>query len=165
MTVVAGWHEWVSEEKLALLEGWSRDGLSYMEVAKNMGVNVGTLQKWRKASDQIEAALRKGREVSDYLVENALFRRAVGFMTTEKKTVTRLDPNGGESIVEVTETEKHVLPDTLAQIFYLKNRRPQEWRDRREVGLEGTVGLVQIVDDLGGDRAPAQTDDGSELLA
>jgi hypothetical protein len=91
--------EWLSEENLALLEGWARDGLTDEQIAHNVGITAKTLYEWKNKHRAICDALKKGKEVVDYQVENALLNKAL---------------NG----------------DTTAQIFWLKNRRPDKWRDK-----------------------------------
>lgn len=124
--------QWLSEDALILIEGWARDGLTQEQIAHNMGVSENTLITWKKRSPLIFEALKKGKEVVDRIVENALFKRACGYDWTETTTVRTFDKTGkqtGESVKEVT---KHVSPDTTAQIFWLKNRKPEEWRDRKD---------------------------------
>lgn len=75
--------EWVTDEGLVLIEGWARDGLTYEQIAHNMGVTGTTLDVWRKRFPAISCALKKGRAVADYEVENALFKRAIGAKYTE----------------------------------------------------------------------------------
>ena len=72
--------EWLEPDKLILLEGWSRDGLTQEQIAHNMGIGLTTLKEWRKKEPTIEATLKKGREVADYEVENALFKNALDFL-------------------------------------------------------------------------------------
>lgn len=122
------YQEWLTEENLILLEGWARDGLTDEQIAHNMGINVSTLYSWKKSYKEISEALKKGKEVVDILVENALLKRAIGYKYTERKVI-HSDKDGDR--IEVT--EKEVPPDTTAQIFWLKNRKPEEWRDKREV--------------------------------
>lgn len=94
-------NEWLEKDNLILLEGWARDGLTFEQIAHNIGINVTTLRDWRKKEPTISAILKKGREVVDYEVENALLKSALEGNTT-------------------------------AQIFWLKNRRKMQWRDKVE---------------------------------
>ena len=68
---------WEETEKLTLLEGWSSDGLSMEQIAHNMGISKQTLYEWMKLSTYISDAIKKGKEVSDYMVQNALFTNAL----------------------------------------------------------------------------------------
>lgn len=127
------YEKWLTEQSLTLLEGWARSGLTDQDIAKNIGISRSTLNVWRERFPQIANAISAGKEVADYAVENALFRRAVGY-ETEEETLERLfDKTTGKFEMRVTKTvRKRVAPDTVAAIFWLKNRRPDKWRDRAE---------------------------------
>lgn len=115
---------WLTPEGLIKLEGWARDGLTDEQIAKNIGINRDTLYRWKKAHSDISDALKMGKEVIDRQVENALLKRALGY-TYDEVTF--------EDGVEVKRVRKQVAPDTTAQIFWLKNRKPEDWRDKREI--------------------------------
>ncbi len=93
------YERWLEPDGLTLLEGWARDGLTDEQIASNCGITSATLYEWKKRFPEISETLKKGKEVVDYQVENALLQSA-------------LDGN------------------TTAQIFWLKNRRPDKWRDK-----------------------------------
>ncbi len=115
---------WLTPEGLIKLEGWARDGLTDEQIAKNIGINRDTLYRWKKAYPDFSDALKRGKEVVDRQVENALLKRALGY-TYDEVTF--------EGDVEVKRVRKQVVPDTTAQIFWLKNRKPEDWRDKREI--------------------------------
>lgn len=69
---------WLTAERLALLEGWARDGISKEKMAAQMGINIRTFYAWQEKYPQIADALRKGREMVDYQVEQALLDKALG---------------------------------------------------------------------------------------
>ena len=119
--------EWLEEDKLILLEGWARDGLTYEQIANNMGIGLTTLKEWRQKEPTIQATLKKGREVADYEVENALFKRAIGY--TIKINEQKIDKDG---CIHDLVKDVHIPGDTTAQIFWLKNRKKNEWRDKIE---------------------------------
>lgn len=121
------YQRWLEPDGLTKLEGWARDGLTEEQIAANCGVNVKTLWDWKSKFDPICNAIKKGKEVVDYEVENALLKRALGYEYQEER-VEHSDKDG----YKVIQTIKHVPGDTTAQIFWLKNRRPDKWRDRRE---------------------------------
>lgn len=114
---------WLTPEGLIKLEGWARDGLTDEQIAANMGIAAKTLYRWKEAYCQICQSLKKGKEVVDYEVENALLKRALGYTVKEEK----LTKDG-----EVVELEREVPGDVTAQIFWLKNRKPSVWRDKPE---------------------------------
>lgn len=118
------YHEWITPEGLVKIEGWARDGLTNEQIAQNIGINPDTLYNWIKRFPEISDALKKGKEVVDRQVENALLKRALGY------TYDEVTYEFGEEVKRVT---KEVAPDTTAQIFWLKNRKPEVWRDRKEL--------------------------------
>lgn len=105
--------DWEAEEKILLIEGWARNGLTNEQIASNMDIVVSTLWEWRKKSPKISNALKIGKDEADIQVENALYKAALEGNTT-------------------------------AMIFWLKNRRSKEWRDKiqQEITTESAVKLV-----------------------
>jgi hypothetical protein len=96
--------------------------------------------------------------VVDFEVENALHKRAMGYSYTEKVYDRRVDKETGEEQMVLTrEYVKHVPPDVTAQIYWLKNRKPEEWRDRREVAVDtddkvtGVAMLAPVIEGADGD--------------
>lgn len=120
--------EWLESEKLIMIEAWARDGLIDEQIAHNMGINRRTLSEWKKKYEPISHALKKGKEVVDAEVENALLKRALGY--TIEIEEDKIDKDG---CVHTLKKQVHIPGETLAQIFWLKNRKPKEWRDKVEV--------------------------------
>lgn len=117
-----------------MIEGWARDGLTDEQIAANMGIGYSTLQTWKSKYQDIRDTLKLGKEVIDRQVENALLKRALGYRYKETTRELVTDKETGFSELVVTKiVEKEVIPDTTAQIFWLKNRKPEEWRDKRVV--------------------------------
>lgn len=133
---------WLEPDKLILLEAWARDGLTDEQIAAKMGICRDTLIQWKKKYSDISDALKKGKDVVDIQVENALLKRALGY---EYEEISEKYEMG--ILVEKKVTKKQVVPDTTAQIFWLKNRKPDDWRDKREVDVEGSEG-VMIINDI-----------------
>lgn len=131
------YEKWLKNENLILLEGWARDGLTDEQIAKNMGISVKTLFNWKTNYLPILQALKKGKEVVDYEVENALLQKALGMTKVIQKPfkLKEVKYENGKRIsekerIEYAEEEVFIPPDTTAQIFWLKNRRPDKWRDK-----------------------------------
>lgn len=105
--------DWEAEEKILLLQGWARNGLTNEQIASNMSIGITTLWEWRKKSPKIANALKIGKDEADIQVENALYKAALEGNTT-------------------------------AMIFWLKNRRSKEWRDKiqQEITTKSAVKLV-----------------------
>lgn len=149
--------EWIKPDNLTLLTAWARDGLIDEEIAKKMNVSPPTLYKYKKMFPEIVEALRKGKELVDVEVENALYKKALGYTVPVKKTfkVKRIEynPETGKKIAEFEELvdgfdEVHIPADTTAQIFWLKNRKKQQWRDKVEYEKTQGVQKIHIVNDL-----------------
>ena len=134
---------WLTAEGLLQLEGWARDGLTDEQIALNMGIGYSTLQTWKSKYQDIQDTLKKNKEIVDTQVENALLKRALGYSFTESTRERKLNDETGEyEMVTTKEIVKEVTPDTTAQIFWLKNRKPEEWRDKKDVAVEGSVNSV-----------------------
>lgn len=105
--------DWETDEKIIVLEGWARNGLTNEQIASNMSIGITTLWEWRKKSPKISNALKTGKDEADLQVENALYKEAL------KGNITAI-------------------------IFWLKNRKPSEWRDKiqQEITTESAVKLV-----------------------
>ena len=147
------YQEWLTEEGLLQLESWARDGLTDEQIASNMGISRETLSQWKKKYSDISDTLKRGKAVVDIQVENALLKRALGYSHDEvtKERVLDYDPSTGQVVgshMEVTKTvRKEVQGDTTAQIFWLKNRRPEQWRDKRDVSVEGEISTTSYMTD------------------
>ena len=147
---IGKYQRWLEPEGITLLEGWARDGLTDEQIANNMAISPSTLRDWKAKFPPISAALKKGKEWADIQVENALFKRALGYDYME--TTTRYSKSG-EQTSAVT-VNRHVPGDTTAQIFWLKNRRPDKWRNNPEaVGGTGQKdahkALLEAIKDRG----------------
>lgn len=254
------YEEWLTAEGLILLEGWARSGLTDEQIAKNIGIGTTTLYRWKKDYREIRESLKKGKEVIDFQVENALLKRALGYdytevtkermssesqkerhkgqsELTEKQWITCMDYFNSEccycgksgkltkdhlqplkegGALEITnvvpacsscnsskkdnqwlswfqkkkfyskkkaeliqkwinfslsikqlfedddiesemvvskEVTKHVAGDTTAQIFWLKNRKPKEWRSKNETSQEQQNRLIKAQADTAESKA------------
>ena len=107
---------WLEPDGLLLLEGWARDGLTDIQIAHNAGITTTTLYEWKKDHPAIAEALKRGKEVVDYEVENALLEAAKSGNVT-------------------------------AQIFWLKNRKPDKWRDK-PANDDGSADMIDKLDRL-----------------
>ena len=124
------------KDKLLLVEAWARNGLTDEQIAKNLGIHMSTLYDYKKKYNEFSEALKRGKEVIDIEVENALLKRALGYKYDE--VTKELDETTGRLQISKIVT-KEVIPDTTAQIFWLKNRKPGEWRDRKEIDHSGNI--------------------------
>jgi hypothetical protein len=118
--------EWLQPEKLLLLEDWARQGLFDAQIAKNMGIGEATLYRYKANHPEIKEALRKGKEVVDIEVENAMLKRALGYTITINEQ--KVDKDG---YVHDLKRDVHIPGDVTAQIFWLKNRRKQQYHNKK----------------------------------
>ena len=172
---MAKYTEWLTDEGLIKIEGWARDGLIDKQTAENIGVAYSTFREWVKKFPALSASLKRGKEVVDRQVENALFKSAIGYEYTERtaKVVDRdkdiIDAERREyeqrykmdhpeadlqeikdaaikaipttERIILLEVDKQVAPNPTSAIFWLKNRKPDEWRDRRETEVSGSLNI------------------------
>lgn len=118
---------WLTTDGLTLLRGWARDGLTDEQIAHNMEISVATLYNYKNKYSEILEALKKGKEIVDYEVENSLLKKALGYTKTlNKQKVTNL----GE-VIDYQE-EVHIAPDTTAIIYWLNNRKSKQWRNKQD---------------------------------
>jgi hypothetical protein len=111
------------------------------QIAKNMGIGEATLYRYKANHPEIKEALRKGKEVVDIEVENAMLKRALGY--TVRIVEQKIDKFGD---VHDCERDVHIPGDVTAQIFWLKNRRRQQWRDKVEYSNDG--GEISKLDEI-----------------
>jgi hypothetical protein len=122
------YQEWLEEDNLIKLEAWARNGLTDEQIASNMGIVTSTLYAWKNRYKEISEALKRGKEVVDIEVENSLLKAAKGYFVDEEKTY--ISEVNGVVTKRKEITKKYIAPNTTAQIFWLKNRKPIEWRDK-----------------------------------
>ena len=139
---MARWDPWLTDDGLLKIQGWATDGLIEKQIASNMGVSIRTLINWKQRFPELAKALSRGKDVADREVENALHKRALGYWVTETKTT--ILPDG----VKTEEFHKHIVPDTTAQIFWLKNRKPDQWREKNDLTLTPSNGVLESLMEL-----------------
>ena len=122
--------EWLEPDKLILLQGWRRDGLTYEQIASNMGIKAQTLSNWCLEYKEIKEAIKKGEEVCVYEVENALYKAAIGYDVTETDQTETVNEATGYRVVTKHARKRHIPPSIGAICFILKNRRSSKWQDK-----------------------------------
>ena len=122
--------EWLEPDKLILLQGWRRDGLSYEQIASNIGISTQTFNDWVWKHKEIKDAVKKGEEVMVYEVENALYKAAIGYDVTETDQTETVNEATGDRVVTKHARKRHIPPSIGAICFILKNRRSSKWQDK-----------------------------------
>lgn len=134
------------DEFVAQAEKLCALGATDLELADFFEINIATLYRWKHDFPKFCEALKGGKAESDERVQRSLYHKAVGYSFDSVKIMQY----EGEPI-EVPYRE-HVAPDTTAAIFWLKNRRPAEWRERHDVnhGIQSDNPLATFLDSLAG---------------
>ena len=121
-------------------------GKTQPEIAKALGVDEDTVIRWRKEFPEFAGAIKESKDQADSKVVACLYQRACGYEYTEIKVVENPDGTRRKEM-----TKRKVAPDVTAQIFWLKNRQPGQWRDKQNVEMSGTVSVTthpkQLSDD------------------
>lgn len=155
--MAAKFDQWLTEEGLLRVQGWARDGLTDKDIAHNMRIGVSTLKEWKNRFDKIREALRIGKDSADRVVENALYKSATGYTITVRKPVrvrtVEYDPVTGRKTREderwvAVEEEVHVPAQVTAQIFWLKNRKPEQWREKSDLQVAPSNGVLESLLEL-----------------
>jgi len=144
------YEEWLTDDGLTRITGWARDGLTDEQIAQKMGIGTRTLYDWKEKYPQILQAIKESKELVDRLVENALLKRALGYEYEEITEELTKTEDGTLAMRETKRVRKQVAPDTTAQIFWLKNRKPDDWRDKPEPTQDQALQVaVEILGDIG----------------
>lgn len=129
--------EWMTEEGLLQIEGWAREGMIDKDIARKIGISHTTFYDWRNKNPEFAEALKKGKAPVDFAVENQLLKSALGYKETIKvpikiRTRKQLKDKGmiEEEHIEYVDKEIYIPPVPVCQIFWLKNRQKDKWKDK-----------------------------------
>ena len=146
-------NEYLFDRKLhpLLIESMIQNGLNYSQICEKLGVPVSVFVYWRRTHPEVKEAIRRGKLPMDDKVEQSLFRTATGYtyeeVTLEPKTLSIKEIEARKNLpdpppiplVKKKVVRKQVAPNVLAQIFYLKNKKPEIWKDRSNVSVGGKI--------------------------
>jgi len=133
------------KEYCLAVEYMARTGMTEQEIADRIGVAMSTISLWKVEHKEFSDALKRGKEEPDDEVERSLYARATGYSFESEKIITVSDGNLRGAHVERIPIIEHCPPDVTAQIFWLKNRRPKDWRDRHELtGADGDALVFSV---------------------
>lgn len=128
---------WLTEDGLILLEAWTRDGMELQDIADRIGVSRQKFHQWRVKYPEIGKAVSVGRELVDYKVENALLKSALGYTTKEIKVTLGKKIFNGETVEMLKETTtREIAPSVPAIMFWLNNRKHDQWKKNRDRNME-----------------------------
>lgn len=157
--------EWLTEDGLILLEGWAREGLTDKQIQEKIGISYTTFYEWKKKYPEFADALKRGKAPVDFKVENQLLKSALGYYVTVKepikvRTKKQLKDKGTieEEHIEYVDKQIYIPPVPICQFFWLKNRKPEKWRDKpitdtdvREI--EDLRPLAEMIDPTKGEKS------------
>lgn len=124
------------------VEKFARLGATDAEIADFLGIVESTLNEWKKQYPEFSESIKRGKSISDSNVADRLYQRAMGFEhDSEEIKVVSIGKNEGSQIERVP-IRKIYPPDPTAAIFWLKNRRPKEWRDKQEIDINQVPEIV-----------------------
>lgn len=121
-----------------LAEKAAKLGATDVEIADILEIEVRTLYRWNATNKEFCHALKVGKEQADKRVERSLYARANGYENDE------FDIRVCDGAIVQTPIRKYYPPDTTACIFWLKNRRPDEWREKQDIEHSGSVQISKI---------------------
>lgn len=134
--------------RLTEIEDWVRNGATDEEVRKRLGISESTFYEYKKEFSEFSESLKKGKDFVDAQVESALLKRALGYEYQE--TTQEITADGKKHIKKIT---KHAFPDPVAAIFWLKNRRPDKWREKpnqEEETMDNEIHVTLSIEDVSG---------------
>ena len=115
-------------------------GAKDAELAQNFDISESTLNNWKIDHPEFMESIKNGREKADAEVSKSLYKRATGYDRQSEKIMQY------QGVPVVVPTTEHIAPDPTAAQFWLKNRRPADWRDRQDINID--VSPISFVDDL-----------------
>lgn len=118
--------------RLQEIEWWCREGLTEIEICKRLDVAESTFNNYKREFSELMESLKKGKEIADYQVEDALYKRAIGYEYEEE--TRQLTESGAFTTTKIV--TKHVSPDTGAIALWLKNRKRDSWQKHNSIDEE-----------------------------
>lgn len=152
------YEDWITPDGLLRIKGWARDGLTEEKIAKEcIGVGYTTFREWKSRFPALAAALKKGKEPADIEIEDALYKSAHGYTVTETVeeiyTSGEKGPDGQYKVTgrHIRKITREVPPNVTAIIYWLNNRKPEKWRNRKAAEPEQeSAALTEAKKILGG---------------
>ena len=154
----SSYEPWVTEDGLARIVEWCGEGRVDKQIAQMIGITPGTLCEWKNRFPNIAEAFKTGR--SQWFatalpeVENAAYKLATGYSYDEITRERREVSDGVYELVETKRVTKHQPANPVSNMYWLQNRAPDVWKDRRNVGAEpddsgetGVVALASVTDE------------------
>lgn len=120
-------------------------GATNEEIADAFGINVRTFIRWKNQYESLARSVDEGKNIADSKVERSLYQRAIGYTVTETEKTVDMDKDGNVKPVRVKTIEKNIIPDVMAQMYWLNNRQRKHWSQRQELDLTANKGEDDVV--------------------
>lgn len=146
------WDELNMKDKLESVCGWAKQGATDEEISKMLGISTALFYQWKKEKVEFMEAIKKGKEVSNGELLNSAFKQATGFYVPTtivvklKKPVIINEKVYYEEVAETVPSEDYVPPNPTMNIFMLKNRLPESYKDKHEV--DANINVVSKLEDI-----------------
>lgn len=135
------------EEYIAQAAKLCKLGATDAELGEFFEVSVRTIHRWKLQSEAFCHSIAIGKEFADNRVERALYESACGFAYVEQQAF-KVKHGANDEEVEVVDVERVAPPDPRSMVFWLKNRRKDEWRDKVETGVTDKDGNDVPIDPM-----------------
>ena len=126
------WDELDMPSKLEAVTGWAKQGATNEELSKMLGISCKLFYEWQNKHSEFREAIKKGKEVSNGELLNSAFKQSTGFYYTEEQAI-KVKCGKDQERIEIVEVEKFMPPNPTMSIFMLKNRLPEQYKDKREI--------------------------------
>lgn len=137
------YNKWLTPEALDVVSNWVRNGLTLKQIADNMQMSLSSLLSFRSRESKFDNCFKYSRPFADAVVENSLFKKCNGFYYQTKEE--KLTKDG--KIIELTKTN-YAQPDGQCIIFYLTNKLPEKWQNRRAIESQVNIEDDGLIDAL-----------------
>lgn len=126
--------------KMEQIKHWCREGLTDEEISQRLGISSRSLINYKSSYPELTQAMIEGKAVADYRVEDALYKRALGYQIDETTRERKFNKDTGQHETVITKIiTKEVAADPTSMIWWLKNRRPDKWKDKQEISIDGKL--------------------------
>lgn len=128
-------------------------GATNDEIADAFGVSVRTFIRWLKKYESLKEAVDRGKMTADAKVEKSLYQRAIGFQVTDEEKIIEMDRDGNTKPVKIRHTTKNIPPDTMACMYWLNNRKREDWNNKQKSESSNLVDdWIDSIPEIDGDE-------------
>ncbi len=117
-------------------ERFAKMGMIDTEICTQLGISKTVYYEYQQKYPEFAEAIKRGKKPINELAEEAFLKNVLGFEYEEKQSEMNVDKDGNATVAKVRTITRHFRGDTTAQIFFLKNRMPEKYKDRQEVAVD-----------------------------